>query len=163
MGLWNPFSDKLSLLLSLMLYSSCRILVYYRTWGGEWRGCIAATPYFYIGQPSVKASMIGAFPWPVNLSLPKLTRFRRMTSPANCFTGGTLCLKSFVTTAAALTSTKPGSKPALVLPFRMAVQSISKPAFLPFPRAQRISCLPCQIFLYRSLYGVHRQVLDPRF
>ena len=34
--------------------------VYYRTRGGEWRGCIAATPHCYMVRSSVKASTIGA-------------------------------------------------------------------------------------------------------
>ena len=34
--------------------------VYYRTRGGEWRGCIAATPHVYMVRSSVKASTIGA-------------------------------------------------------------------------------------------------------
>ena len=50
------------------------------------------------------------------------------------FIGGTLCLKSFVTTAVVLMSTKPGSMPASALPIPMAVQTISRPAFLPFPK-----------------------------
>ena len=34
--------------------------VNYRNRGGEWRGCIAATPHSYVFRLSVKASMIGA-------------------------------------------------------------------------------------------------------
>lgn len=34
--------------------------VYYRTRGGEWWGCIAATPHIYMVRSSVKASTIGA-------------------------------------------------------------------------------------------------------
>ena len=34
--------------------------VHYRTRGGEWWGCIAATPHVYMVRSSVKASTIGA-------------------------------------------------------------------------------------------------------
>ena len=34
--------------------------VYYRTRGGEWWGCIAATPHVYMVRSFVKASTIGA-------------------------------------------------------------------------------------------------------
>ena len=34
--------------------------VYYRTRGGEWWGCIAATPHIYMVRSSVKASTNGA-------------------------------------------------------------------------------------------------------
>ena len=43
--------------------------VHYRTRGGEWWGCIAATPHVYMVRSSVKASTIGANKQPVNLSL----------------------------------------------------------------------------------------------
>ncbi|MGN0314356.1 MAG: hypothetical protein ACI4EG_06155, partial [Fusicatenibacter sp.] len=39
---------------------STESLVYYRTRGGEWWGCIAATPHVYMVRSFVKASTIGA-------------------------------------------------------------------------------------------------------
>ena len=50
------------------------------TRGGEWRGCIAATPQPYMVRTSVKASTTGANKQPENLSLSKSTRFCRMSS-----------------------------------------------------------------------------------
>ena len=46
-GVMKPAFDNLPLII-FMLYFSCRILAHYRTRGGEWRGCIAATPHMYM-------------------------------------------------------------------------------------------------------------------
>ena len=43
-----------------LLYYPRERSVYYTNRGGEWRGCIAATPHFYMVRSSVKASTIGA-------------------------------------------------------------------------------------------------------
>ena len=59
-GVMKPAADRLPLLIFICYTASCRMLAYYRTRGGKWWGCIAATPHFYMGRLSVKAPMNGA-------------------------------------------------------------------------------------------------------
>ena len=40
-------------------YNCCEVTAYYRTRGGEWRGCIAATPHIYMAS----ADRIGINQW----------------------------------------------------------------------------------------------------
>ena len=56
--------------------------VHYRNRGGEWRGCIAATPYVYMVRPPVKASTNGAVKLPANVSLSNRLDFAGWPVPA---------------------------------------------------------------------------------
>ena len=77
-------------------YNTTAETAHYRTRGGEWRGCIAATSHFYM----VSVVRRGNNEWRKEtarklISL-KSTRFSRMTSPCrSCkfFSGGTPCSK----------------------------------------------------------------------
>ena len=113
--------------------------VHYRTRGGEWWGCIAATPHVYMVRSSVKASTIGANKQPVNLSLSN--RFCRMTSHCRTFPiylGRYMWhLRFSAKTAVDWMFTRPGFTPVSELLTQMDVQSISRLAFPPLQKACR--------------------------
>lgn len=115
--------------------------VHCRTRGGEWWGCIAATPHVYMVRSSVKASTIGANKQPVNLSLSNRLDFAGWPVNAEPFQSTIerymWHLRFSAKTAVDWMFTRPGFTPVSELLTQMDVQSISRLAFPPLQKACR--------------------------
>ena len=115
--------------------------VNYKNRGGEWRGCIAATPYCYMVRLSVKASISGANKQPVNLSLSNRLDFAgdsvNAVSSNNYVEVCLWHLKSSVRTVVVLTCIKLGFMPVLELPTQITVPNTNKPVSHHFQKDYR--------------------------